>query len=181
MKNRKGFTLIEAVAAMATVTLLTAIGYGKYQKFMAANELRQIATNVYLELRNLHQIARQYDAEVFVTFTTNSCAIYADTNDNGSIDANELLKTITLPSSVTFAVAVDGPTTKPSEINSIADMTGNWGAQITVNNDAVSTTNDGAVYMSSKRMSVTTYCIGQASPMLTVKQYKWEGSKWSNL
>jgi Tfp pilus assembly protein FimT len=172
---KKGITFLEIMMVMTVMAIISSLSIVNYQKFIANDELKQASMNLYMELRNLHQLAIQYDARTYVTFTTQYLYVYADTNKNGSPEAKELVKTIKLPTSVLLGIASGGPEIKPSDLGSLSGMNGNWNMQIEVKNDAVGTTNDGALYVSSPRLKKTTYCIGIASPMLSIKQYKWEG------
>lgn len=179
--KRWGFTLIEAMTVLFIVGILTFISVSMYQKYRANDELRQTSMNLFTELSNLHQIARQYDAQVFVKFFAAKCSIYVDTNSSGAADAADLKKAIRFPSAISMGVATNGPTAAPPDLQTLTGMTGNWSAQMTVKNDPVGTLNSGAVYLRSKYLDKITYCIGVATPMLSIKQYKWGGSTWGGL
>jgi hypothetical protein len=130
-----------------------------------------------MELSNLHLIARQYDAKVFVKFFPAQCSVYVDTNNSGAIDDTDLKRVFKFPSAISLSVP-SGLTTKPNDLLTLVGMTGNWNVQMTVKNDAIGTLNDGAVYLHSTRLIGIAYCIGIAAPMLSLKQYKWGGSTW---
>jgi prepilin-type N-terminal cleavage/methylation domain-containing protein len=182
VKQSKGFSLVEMLITLSIIGILAALSINTYQNFIENSKLRQASTNLYLELKNLRQVAHRYDCKVFVRFYAAQCSVYVDTNNNGVVDASDkVIKVIKFTSSVSIGIASNGPTAVPTDLQTITGMTGNWGTLMIVKNDDIGTTNSGAVYLQSKRLSKITYCIGIASTMLAVKQYKWGGSSWTNL
>jgi prepilin-type N-terminal cleavage/methylation domain-containing protein len=180
MKN--GFTFIETMITIVIISLLASLSYSSYQKFAAGNELRQTCNELYVDLRSLHQTALKYDTKVFVKFYAAQCSVYVDTNNSGSPDANDLKNAIKFSSNIALGIASNGPAGAPASMSwSTTGIAGNWSTQMTVNNDPIGTTCSGAIYLKSKRLNKVTYCIGIASTMLTLKQYKWDGSSWSSI
>lgn len=180
--KKNGFTLIEVLITLVIIGVLASMSIITYIKYVASNELRQASMKLYMELKNAHQIARQYDCKVFVKFYAAQCSVYVDTNNSGAIDASDkVIKVIKFPSSISIATTPTGPTTPPSDLQTITGMTGNWGTQMIVKPDGIGTTNSGAIYLQSTRLNKTVYCVGIAASMLAIKQYKWGGTSWFNL
>lgn len=107
MQNKSGFTLMELMAVIAIISIMTAISLPPLMRWRADHQLVSAANQVYSDLQNAKIRALKEDGTIIVAFTVadNSYFVYIDKNLNNTYEAakDRLLWTGTLPPGVKFS------------------------------------------------------------------------------
>lgn len=102
--NQRGSTLIEMVTVLAVIGILSAIAIPDYSKWAEERVINAEADKLYLDLMLARSIAIRNNNDVIFTFNAgaNSYKIHDDTNGDGTEDAGETIKTVSLDPKVQF-------------------------------------------------------------------------------
>lgn len=105
LKAREGFTLIEMVTVLAILGIIMAMAAPNFSKWKEKHEINGQAQKVYFDLMLARTNAVKNNNLVRVDFNTTShtYTIHDDTNENGSQDSGEAVKSVTLENDVNFA------------------------------------------------------------------------------
>ena len=119
MNNEHGLTLIEMVTTMVILAIVIVTAVPNFTVWRNNYQIRTESEHVLMDLLIARSSAIKNNNNVVVTFVeaTNTYSILNDTNNNGSPNGGETLKTRTLENNVQFGFA--GP--------NITDMDGNAG------------------------------------------------------
>jgi prepilin-type N-terminal cleavage/methylation domain-containing protein len=188
MKNSRGFTLLEIAIVVVILGILGAFATIRLQKYIASDQLRSEAWNLYMELRGARTLALKNDCNILVKFITSpssQCSIYVDINGNGR-EAGELFKVYKISSPVCIGISTTDskrPTTAPNTniVFNASGIVGNWNTTVMTIDNSLGTITSGAIYLRSTRIPNITYCIGIWDAQRSLKIYKWGGAKWHTL
>jgi len=105
LKSREGFTLIETIMVLAVAGILMAIAAPNFSKWKEKHEINGQAQKVYFDLMLARTTAVKNNNLVRVTFNTTShtYTIHDDTNDDGTQDSGEGVKSVALENDINFA------------------------------------------------------------------------------
>ena len=105
LKSREGFTLIETIMVLVVVGIIMAIGAPNFSKWKEKHEINGQAQKVYFDLMLARTSAVKNNNLVRVTFNTTShtYTIHDDTNDDGTQDSGEAVKSVALENDINFA------------------------------------------------------------------------------
>jgi prepilin-type N-terminal cleavage/methylation domain-containing protein len=182
MGSKRGVTIIEIALVMVILGVFAAHALFKYQKTIAFNELEKSANRAYLDLRALRAQAFKWDTLVITKFYSDSFATWIDTNGSASCDQNDIRTVTRFPASVGIGLPADPPTRGPygQSLSSSTGTRGDWADSLTVFADSRGEYCHGEVYLYSKKIPKTTYCIGITHAMQSIEFYRWDGS-WRKL
>ncbi len=165
-----GFTFLEIIIVLVVISILGTLGFVKYDKMIASQELDNAAWNIWKDLSGVRLFSMKSDCQVGVKFNNRSYLI----NKISHID------TLKLPPNIGFAIAKNGPSTSPfgEAIGIDSGGTGNWKDSLVVKRDAIGSYNSGFVTVSSSKLKNVTYYIGVTGIFQGINIYKWTGSTW---
>ena len=88
--NKKGFTLVELLIAIAIFAILGAISIPTFQGFLAQRRLNGATRQVHADLMATRMLAVSQNRTITAAFTDNhQYTIFVDANNNGDIDTGE--------------------------------------------------------------------------------------------
>jgi type II secretory pathway pseudopilin PulG len=187
MKNKHGFTLVEAAGTLAIIGILAMLTVKTSQNMYAQSQLQAAALNLLAELKSTKAVALKYDAQVKVKFARDSsrCSLWVDTVSDNTREPKELLRVYKNPSGVVFGKANGGPTAAPTTAMPFdaGGVAGIWKDSImTISNNALGTICDtGAIYLKSTKLDNINYCIGNTKAKKSLQLYKYGGTTWKKL
>ena len=105
LKSREGFTLIEILMTMIIMGILMSVAVPNFSKWKEKHEINGQAQKVYFDLMLARTSAVKNNNLVRVTFNTTShtYTIHDDTNDDGTQDSGEGVKSVALENDINFA------------------------------------------------------------------------------
>lgn len=105
LEHEKGFTLIEMLMAIAIVGIILATAAPNFSKWKEKHQIDGQAQKVYFDLLLARTTAVKTNNNVLVTFNTTAetYTVHDDTDSNGTQDAGEAVKTVTLEEDIQFA------------------------------------------------------------------------------
>jgi len=105
LKSREGFTLIEILMTMIIMGILMSVAVPNFSKWKEKHEINGQAQKVYFDLMLARTSAVKNNNLVRVTFNTTShtYTIHDDTNDDGTQDSGEAVKSVALENDINFA------------------------------------------------------------------------------
>jgi len=90
--NKKGFTLVELIIAVAIFAILGAISIPTFQSFLAQRRLNGAARELHSNLMSMRMQAVSENKWIALNVDNNhQYTIFRDTNQNGAIDTGETL------------------------------------------------------------------------------------------
>lgn len=168
-----GFTFIEIIMVIVVISILATLGFVKYDKMMASQELDNAAWNIWKDLSAVRLFSMKCDCQAFVKIK-NRCYL---------VDKISHIDTLNLPQNIGFAIAKNGPSRSPFNEAIAIDSggKGNWKDSLVVKRDAIGSYNSGFVAVSSSKLKNITYYIGVSGAFQGINIYKWNGSSWIRL
>lgn len=105
LKSREGFTLIETIMVLAVMGIIMAIATPNFSRWKEKHEINGQAQKVYFDLMLARTNAVKNNNLVRVAFNTTShtYTIHDDTNDDGTQDSGEAVKSVALENDINFA------------------------------------------------------------------------------
>lgn len=104
-RRASGFTVIESLVVISVLGVLFALALPAYQHYNAGLALRRSSERVLNELRQARQRAASEHNNVIVTFDAQSgtMQIHDDDNNDGIINGNDLVRTVTISDGTAFS------------------------------------------------------------------------------
>ncbi len=105
LKSREGFTLIETIMVLAVLGIVMAIATPNFSKWAEKHEINGQAQKVYFDLMLARTTAVKNNNIVRVAFNTTShtYTIHNDTDEDGTQDTGETVKSVALENDINFA------------------------------------------------------------------------------
>jgi prepilin-type N-terminal cleavage/methylation domain-containing protein len=127
--SQSGFTMLEIVVVLAVMGIIAALGVVSYNKMANVTALEKDVLTVYKELTSLKTLVMKFDKQTKAEFSSNTVIINKITKSD----------TLRLQEPITFANAVNGPSTTPSgqAITAGSGGMGLWQDSLVVHRDAL--------------------------------------------
>ncbi|NLE00868.1 MAG: prepilin-type N-terminal cleavage/methylation domain-containing protein [Fibrobacter sp.] len=184
MSLNKGFSLVEILTVIVIMAVASGFAVNSFSKMVANNRLQKAAFELQQELSTIRPMALKNDCKVMVRFSEAACSVYVDKNGDGKIQIDEFRESWEAPEGIVFKLPSDNPPTSAPSGAVLPSggkyAAGQWSDYLQFANDALGRVNTGSVYLSSKKLKKTTYCITSVNSQ-TLKIYSWDGSKWNAL
>jgi prepilin-type N-terminal cleavage/methylation domain-containing protein len=121
MNKEDGFTLVELVATMVILTIVMATAVPNFTLWKNNYQIRSESERVHMDMMLARMTAIKNNNNVVMTIVAvaNTYSILDDTNNNGTADAGETLKTRTLENDVVFGFY--GPSITDMDNNSVTE------------------------------------------------------------
>ncbi len=156
VKNDRGMTLVELIVVMIIVGLLIAVAIPNFSAWRKNYQIRAESERVYMDLILARSTAIKNNNDVIVTFNeaNDSYTILDDTNNNGSADSGESLKTVSLENLVEFGFY--GSSIQDMENNTVNQSVSMGPSDIVVFNEKGQANISGSLYLIHKDDASTT-------------------------
>ncbi|MCL2688868.1 MAG: type II secretion system GspH family protein [Chitinispirillia bacterium] len=150
--NCSGFTLVEVIAAIAVLGVISAAVVINWSGFMRYQEVRGAAYNMHSELTALKARAIEENQEFVVTYAPAGQNFYTVSRRAvGTDGTGTVVRTVTLPNNVTIANSFDeqpcDPANPPANIDANCSACETWDGQIVIRPNKINTFDAGRVAM----------------------------------
>jgi len=121
MNNEQGLTLVELITTMAIVLILASTAIPNFSNWRTNYQIRSESDRVHMTLRLARMTAIKNNNDVVVTFlpASHTYSILDDTNNNGTADTGETLKSVVLENHVRFGF--NGPSITDMDNNTVTE------------------------------------------------------------